>query len=710
MTKLQQGKPVAAFLGLWLSVGLLPAPPAWALRSTAPVESGLEAELSAALMGGRSVNPGRGTPFSLAAGGLEADPAVFNDPRMGEIEARVMARLSDWQRPDTAGTTLADRVSAYERFVTDFAAEWDVSVEQKSYGLIAFNQRHFGDAKAVLSNIFRLIRAGKPPYALGEGGGFLSKLLMMALQFDVPNVKPVESPDGVVVEYSPNSHLYPTYLLPWAVSSLVVGLDGAVFMGVGFTAYYAVMLKTRRSAEGHEWSHVVQYTILNQIRTELGMEEGFDQFYGSVPSSILERPMFGIHREPPTQQQLQTIARYLFEDLKGLAPKEPAGGLEAIAMLEPTETMLTDLAEFLKEVTTEHGAAETGLTLRLPDGRTALVTLEGMDSRDVPAIAAEIEETVSALTGDALDPASQWAISVSFEDMAIDHVAFGAPAPEGMEAYPVEVALQRLDREILEVAPIYFPEETVLEYTLRLLKLYSIAARRAGMTTLVHSVQGALRNGTPADEDEPFAGAMLAIQLRQVRGSLPGELAAEALQSVVIHPDEDSLEVDFRLRPRAAGLEYAAAPQAVGPVAARSDGVADTFLGELFTGVDAPAPIVIGSAVRSVYPELENLRGLEGRGIFLEPEEDSGALLERLARSGAKRLVYVGLPREREQFSESAGARGIDVSLVDPARPDFRGLLLALLSEATGLEEAAIAARSGFESFMQTVSALPESA
>ncbi len=127
------------------------------------------------------------------------------------------------------------------------------------------------------------------------------------------------------------------------------------------------------------------------------------------------------------------------------------------------------------------------------------------------------------------------------------------------------------------------------------------------------------------------------------------------------------------------------------------------FLGAL--GKEAPegvTPIFFSPTVREMYPVVNALSGLEEQNIFLlgGARELSGLLSDLIIQRDVRGIVYAGLEGEIEAARPITQLAGVELQGVSPGQGrDFLGLMVAALAKATGLEEAAIQAREGFQEF-----------
>lgn len=97
------------------------------------------------------------------------------------------------------------------------------------------------------------------------------------------------------------------------------------------------------------------------------------------------------------------------------------------------------------------------------------------------------------------------------------------------------------------------------------------------------------------------------------------------------------------------------------------------------------------------HPQVRVLAGLEEQGLLVhDPRQETPAELgiRLIGRWDARQVVTVGF---EEQTRQGLARMGIETTTVPPG--PFVDMILAALAQATGLEEAAIRAREGFEDF-----------
>ncbi len=113
-------------------------------------------------------------------------------------------------------------------------------------------------------------------------------------------------------------------------------------------------------------------------------------------------------------------------------------------------------------------------------------------------------------------------------------------------------------------------------------------------------------------------------------------------------------------------------------------------------------PVFFSPTVREMYPVVNALSGLEEQNIFLlgGARELSGLLSDLIIQRDVRGIVYAGLEGEIEAARPITQLAGVELQGVSPGQGrDFLGLMVAALAKATGLEEAAIQAREGFQEF-----------
>ncbi len=135
------------------------------------------------------------------------------------------------------------------------------------------------------------------------------------------------------------------------------------------------------------------------------------------------------------------------------------------------------------------------------------------------------------------------------------------------------------------------------------------------------------------------------------------------------------------------------------------------FLGTL--GKQAPkgiVPTIFGQELQKKYPSFRAFAGLEDRNIFLE-DEDRPSLLAKLIAKDARGVIYVGLEKEAGTFMPMAARAGITPRVITPQeQQSFARIILEILAQATGLEEAAIQAQQGFQEFLSGLEELSSGA
>ncbi len=125
--------------------------------------------------------------------------------------------------------------------------------------------------------------------------------------------------------------------------------------------------------------------------------------------------------------------------------------------------------------------------------------------------------------------------------------------------------------------------------------------------------------------------------------------------------------------------------------------------------VEAPrglTPVVIGAGLEERYPELKVFASVKTAPVLLsrgDPVEDVATLIAWDARQ----IVFAGLEEQAGRLIPIADRAGITVTrVVTPGSQEFTPFFLTVVSEAAGLEEAAVAAREDFGRFLDDVAAL----
>ena len=108
-------------------------------------------------------------------------------------------------------------------------------------------------------------------------------------------------------------------------------------------------------------------------------------------------------------------------------------------------------------------------------------------------------------------------------------------------------------------------------------------------------------------------------------------------------------------------------------------------------------PIVLSE---STGPLFKALGGLEEYGIFRHEQGKGSKLVAKLVvQENARFFILAGLEEEANALRPLAKRAQMDFTRVSPAGAPFQQIL-TLLAKATGLEEAAIQARQGFQEFL----------
>lgn len=111
-------------------------------------------------------------------------------------------------------------------------------------------------------------------------------------------------------------------------------------------------------------------------------------------------------------------------------------------------------------------------------------------------------------------------------------------------------------------------------------------------------------------------------------------------------------------------------------------------------------PTIFGRELQKRYPAFRTFAGLEEQNIFLEGD-DRPALLAKLIAKDVRGMVYAGLEEEAATFTPMATRAGMIPRIITPQnQQSFSRLILEILAQATGLEEAAIQAQQGFQEFL----------
>ncbi|GEM_PF-3944155 len=136
-----------------------------------------------------------------------------------------------------------------------------------------------------------------------------------------------------------------------------------------------------------------------------------------------------------------------------------------------------------------------------------------------------------------------------------------------------------------------------------------------------------------------------------------------------------------------------------------------TFLSGLWAQAkEGIVPIVIGHEFQQENPEIARvLAGLEDQGILLDDGQES-ALMTAVERWGARRIIFAGLEAETIEFDRKAHQLGILTVAVDASGMELGDLILAALSQATGLEASVIQTRRDFQEFLERRKSLVPSA
>lgn len=116
-------------------------------------------------------------------------------------------------------------------------------------------------------------------------------------------------------------------------------------------------------------------------------------------------------------------------------------------------------------------------------------------------------------------------------------------------------------------------------------------------------------------------------------------------------------------------------------------------------------PVVVGDGLEKQHPELKILAGLEElpvvRTAGREPVE---VALELISRWDARRAFFVGLEEEAQRYVPPMKAVGIETQSFTPE--DATHAILAILAQAAGLEEAALADQKNVGRFLDDLTAL----
>ena len=106
-------------------------------------------------------------------------------------------------------------------------------------------------------------------------------------------------------------------------------------------------------------------------------------------------------------------------------------------------------------------------------------------------------------------------------------------------------------------------------------------------------------------------------------------------------------------------------------------------------------PIVVARSLQEMDSRFERLAGLEEQGIYLHRAGDEVGLMIRITERDADGFVLAGLEEEARSMKPFADPLKLRVELLTTGQRRFQEMVVALLSQATGLEEAAIQARAG---------------
>ncbi len=123
------------------------------------------------------------------------------------------------------------------------------------------------------------------------------------------------------------------------------------------------------------------------------------------------------------------------------------------------------------------------------------------------------------------------------------------------------------------------------------------------------------------------------------------------------------------------------------------------FLGTLHQ--EAPQqviPVVIGRQYLQENSDLAlALSGLEEHAILLEQPDPLETLFTLVEKWSARFAIFVGLKKEAETFERNASEMGIAPTAIDPTKHTFTRLILTILSKTTGIKQAVIEAKAGFQ-------------
>lgn len=148
------------------------------------------------------------------------------------------------------------------------------------------------------------------------------------------------------------------------------------------------------------------------------------------------------------------------------------------------------------------------------------------------------------------------------------------------------------------------------------------------------------------------------------------------------------------IQPPATGLEEAAI---------RVEGFLRTLVQE--AGPEGLTPIVIGAGLEERHPELRVLaRFSELPVVQAQNRSPEELAVELVSRWDARSVVFAGLEEEAGRYVPVFERARIATRIITPN--STAQAILSILGQATGLEEATLAAQEGFGRFVEDVSAL----